>query len=43
MSTTWSPANEGPLKNLTEEQVEKYYEAYLLYSKAINTSPSIVS
>ena len=43
ISTTWSPANEGPLKNLPDEQVEKYYEAYLEYSKAINTSSSIVS
>lgn len=36
MSMSWSPANEGPLKNLTEKQLKDYYEAYLTFSKALN-------
>lgn len=40
MSTTWSPANEGPIPNLTEEQLSDYYQAYLEYHKAIVQSPN---
>lgn len=42
MAFTWSPANEGPLKHLTDEQVKNYYEAYLHLARAINNSPSII-
>lgn len=42
MATSWSPANEGPLKNLTEKQVADYYEAYLEYYKAVSLSPNLI-
>lgn len=42
MSMTWSPANEGPLKNLTDDELLNYYDAYLEFSKKIDQNPNII-
>lgn len=42
IGVNWSPQNEGPLLNLSNDEVTAFYEAYLTYSKYLNQHPLII-
>lgn len=42
MAMTWSPANEGILKNVSEQEQKDYFESYLHFSRFLNNHPNII-
>lgn len=39
----WSTAQEGPLKNLSEDKIKAYYESYLTFSRFLKASPHLMT
>ncbi|RNA16654.1 gamma-butyrobetaine dioxygenase-like isoform X1 [Brachionus plicatilis] len=43
IGVNWAPANEGPLRNSTRDEIKAYYEAYLEFNKAVYDKSNITA